>query len=331
LADVLTQNEIDELLSALAAGRDTSTETPPETQVSEVKPYNFRTANKFPKEQIRMLHFIYDNYANRLSTYLSGTLRAMCEVEVVSIEEQTFSEFNNSLPTPVFLAILNIKPFAGSSILEISSSIAYEIISRVFGGTGQFTDHNKVFTEIETSILTRIIQQMMSLMGEAWEKVAKVTALVDRIETSSQFAQIVPANEPIAIITINIKIGEVSDIINMCIPHVALQPVSKQLAMKMWYNEGGAQTDGSTNTANLNARITSTQLTMHAVFNTTNATIKDVVNLQVGDVIRVDHLIDEHINILVEHIPKFKGYIGLQGQRIAVKISDIMKEEIEHE
>lgn len=331
MADVLTQNEIDELLSALAAGRDTPQEAPPEQEEKEAKPYNFRTANKFPKEQIRMLNFIYDNYANRLSTYLSGTLRALCEVEVVSIEEQTFSEFNNSLPTPVFLAILNIHPLAGSSILEISSSIAYEIISRVFGGTGQFSDNNKVFTEIEVSILTRIIQQMMALMGEAWEKVAKVTATVDRIETSSQFAQIVPSNEPIAIITINVKIGEVSDLINMCIPHVALQPVAKQLAMKSWYNEGNSQTIDSASKEKINSRISSTQLTLHAVFNETDATIRDVVSLQVGDVIRVDHNIDEHITVMVEHMPKFKGFIGLQGQRIAVKISDIIKEEMEHE
>lgn len=331
MAEVLSQNEIDELLSALAAGRDTPQEKAPEKEANTVKPYNFRTANKFPKEQIRMLHFIFDNYAGRLSTYLSGTLRAMCDVEIVSIEEQTFAEFNNSLPTPVFIAILNMHPLAGSSLLEISSSIAYEIISRLFGGTGKTADTSKLFTEIEISILMRVIQQMLALMGESWERVAKVTAELDRIETSAQFAQIVPANEPIAIITMNIRIGEVSDVINLCIPHVAVQPISKQLAMKSWYDESISQAGSAINLENISPRIGNTQLTLHAVFDTTYATVKDIVNLQVGDVIRVDHHIDKAVTVLVEHIPKFKGFIGMSGKKIAVKISDIIKEEIEDE
>ncbi len=325
MANVLTQNEIDELLNALASGKDTTTEKPAEKEASEVKVYNFRTANKFPKEQIRMLNFIYDNYAGRLSTYLSGTLRALCEVDVVSIEEQTFAEFNNSLPNPAFLAILRMEPLTGSALLDVSPAVAYEMISRIFGGTGHFNDNQKMFTEIEISILSRIIQQMLALMAESWDKVARVSAILDRIETSSQFAQIVPANEPIAIITMNVKIGDVSDIINLCIPHVAIQPVSKQLAKKMWYADT-APAMADMNLESLSPRIVNTQLTLHAVFDTTFATIKDIVNLQVGDVIRVDHHIDKNITVMVEHMPKFKGYIGMYGKRYAVKISDIQKE-----
>jgi flagellar motor switch protein FliM len=330
LANVLTQNEINELLNALASGRDTTVEKPPDEGAAEVKLYNFRTANKFPKEQIRMLNFIYDNYAGRLATYLSGTLRAICEVEVASIEEQTFSEFNNSLPSPAFLAIIHMDPLNGSALLDVSPAVAYEIISRIFGGTGYFHENQKMFTEIEISILSRIVHQMLSLMGESWDKVAKVNAKLDRIETSAQFAQIVPANEPIAIITMNIKIGEVSDIINLCIPHMAIQPVAKQLAMKMWYADAPA-VKNDMNIDNISPRIANTQLTLHAVLDGTSATVKDIVNLQVGDVIRVDHPIDKHITVMVEHIPKFKGAVGVLGKRYAVKISDIQKEETEDE
>ena len=330
MAHILSQNEIDELLNALASGRDTAPEKPTEKEASNIKLYNFRTANKFPKEQIRMLNFIYDSYAGRLSTYLSGTLRALCEVEVVSIEEQTFNEFSNSLPNPAFLAILHMPPLTGSALLDVSPAVAYEMISRIFGGTGHFSDNQKLFTEIEVSILSRIIQQMLVLMGESWEKVARVNAALDRIETSSQFAQIVAANEPIAIITMKVKIGEISDLMNLCIPHVAIQPVSKQLAKKMWYADA-ATPASETNLENISPRIANTQLTLHTVFDTTVATVRDILQLQVGDVIRVDHHIDKKITVLVEHIPKFKGSIGMFGQRYAVKISDILKEEQEDE
>ncbi|MHB1313880.1 MAG: flagellar motor switch protein FliM [Christensenellales bacterium] len=326
MAEILTQNEIDELLSVLADGNETL--QAPTQKITRVRPYNFQTANKFPKEQIRMLNLIYDNYAKRLSTYLSGALRAFCEVEIVSIEEQIFSEFINSRSNPVLLGIFNMPPLAGSSLIELSSAIAYEIISRIFGGMGQIHDSGKQFTEIEISIITRILQQMLLMMNECWEKVADINAELDRIETSAQFTQIAANNEPIAIVTLNVKIGDVSDIINFCIPHVAIQPVAKKLASKMWYNDSHIQQSNQNKLLDMSERIAGTVLTLHAVFDTTYATVKDIVNLQVGDVIRVDHHIDKQINVNVEHIAKFTGFIGMQGQRIAVKVSEVLKEEM---
>ncbi len=334
MSEVLSQNEIDELLSALAAGNDIAVEKPEQTPVEKVRPYNFRTANKFPKEQIRMFRLIFDNYANRLSTFLSGTLRAISEVEVVSIEEQTYIEYSNSLPTPVLLAVFNMPPLAGSSLVEVSSTVAYEIVSRLFGGTVQASeDTNKQYTEIEISILTRVLQQMLTLMNECWEKVAETHARLDRIETSAQFAQVTAANEPIIIITMNISVGKTSGIINFCIPHVAVQPIAKLLgtSTKTWYNETPQRQGNELQAAMMSSHITSTQLVLHAMFDSTIATVQDVVNLQVGDVIRVDHHIDQKITVKVEHITKFKGTIGLAGQRVAIKITEVLKEENQDE
>jgi len=193
---------------------------------------------------------------------------------------------------------------------------------------GQVHDSSKQFTEIEISILNRILQHMLLIMNECWERIADVKAQLDRMETSAQFAQIVSSNEPIAIITMKITIGEVSDIINICIPHVAVQPVSKQLASKMWYNDSYAQQNHQNKITDLSDRIAKTVLTLHAVFDDTYATVKDIVNLHVGDVIRVDHHIDKQINVSVEHIAKFKGFIGMHGQRIAVKVSEVIREDM---
>lgn len=329
MAEILSQSEIDELLLALTTGREEPAKPQEETEDSVVKPYNFRTANKFNKEQMRMLRFIYENYAGRLSTFLSGALRAVCDVEVVSLEEQTFGEFSNSLPSPAFIAIYSMEPLAGNSLIELSNPVAYEIISRLFGGTGQFTDSNKMYTEIEVAILTQIVRKMLGVMTESWERICAATTRLDRIETSAQFAQIVAASEPIAIITMNITVGEVSDIINLCIPHIAIQPIAKKLASKQWYTE---RADGGEESFDikLNPLIGNTYLTLHAVLDTTEATVRDIVNLEVGDVIRIDHTIDKNINILVEHMLKFKGVLGQKGQKSAVKITEIIKGDTEH-
>lgn len=328
MSEILSQSEIDELLLALTTGREEPAKPKEESRESVVRPYNFRTANKFNKEQIRMLRFIYENYAGRLSTFLSGALRAACDVEVVSIEEQTFGEFSNSLPTPAFIAIFTMAPLAGNSLVELSNTVAYEIISRLFGGTGQFNDSNKMYTEIEIAILTQIVRKMLGVMTESWERISSVIAKLDRIETSAQFAQIVASAEPIAIITMNVKIGEVSDIINFCIPHIAIQPIAKKLASKQWYTE---RADSGTENFDikLNPLIGNTYLTLRAVLDTTQATVRDIVNLEVGDVIRTDHTIDKNINIHVEHLLKFRGALGQKGQKMAVKVTEILKGDTE--
>lgn len=329
MPNVLSQNEIDELLNALATGKVTPMEQEEEESTANVRPYDFRTANKFPKEQLKTLNFIYDNYAQRLNSYLSGTLRTACEAEVVSIEEQTFSEFNNSLPTPVLLAILHMPPMQGPALMEISPTVAYEIVSRLFGGTGYFIDTEKPFTEIELAILLRVVRQMIALTGEAWEKVAKLTATLDRLETSPQFTQIVAPSEPSAIITLNVRIGEVSDVINLCIPHVAVQPVSKLLATRQWYSGGTATTQQQVLQHGdiISRRLSNTYVTLQAVLDDTYASVADFLSLQVGDVIKLDHNISKYITVKAEHIPKFKGLIGTRGSQYAVELTDIMTEE----
>lgn len=326
MANILSQNEIDELLSVLTSGKDVSAEkVEPENEPATVRLYDFRTANKFSKEQIRTLHFIYDNYASRLSTYLSGMLRVLCEAQVLSIEEQTFSELSNSMPSPVVASIISMPPLQGSSLFLISSAVAYEIISRLLGGTGEKQAIDKPFTEIELSIMERVINSMLGNMNEAWEKINKVNAHLERIETSSQYVQIVSANEPIAIITMKVSIGETTDIINICLPHVALQPIAKKLVMRSWYNENSISVKAAGE--DMSKTLSNVSLTLNVVFNETRATVKDILNTEVGDVIQVNHNINMPVTVKIEHMPKFKGFVGMSGSNYAVKVTDILKEE----
>jgi flagellar motor switch protein FliM len=327
MSNILTQSEIDELLSALQAGKDAPIAEHAEDDTKSIRPYDFRVANKFSKDQMRTLHFIYDNFASRLSTYLSGNMRAICEVEVLSIEEQSFAELSNSMPTPVIIAVIGMSPLKGSVLLEITPAIAYEIISRLLGGSGQMTENpDKAFTEIELSIMERVIRRMLLLMDESWDKILKVGSTLERIETSSQYVQIVSMNEPIAIITLNVRIGEVSDIINLCIPHVTVQPIAKKLVMKTWYTDASSERSAGEHTG-VEEQISGVVLNLQAVFNTTTARIRDLLNTKVGDVIQLEHNINKPVTVQVEHLSKFKGVVGIQDSNYAVRITEILKEE----
>jgi flagellar motor switch protein FliM len=233
LLDVLSQAEIDKLMRDLAAGEAEKDE---DESKNAVKTYDFKTANRFTKEQIRAINVVFKNFGHLLSNYLMGTLRASCDSEVLSIEEMSFNEFNNSVPSPVIIAIINTNPFTGSLILEMTKEISYSIISRVLGGTKEINAEGRQFTEIELAIMERVLWQSLKNFDEAWEKIMEVSSTLEKVETSMQFAQIVDINEPVLMVTLNITIGTESGLIGFCLPHQALEPFIKNLNTKHMYS-----------------------------------------------------------------------------------------------
>ena len=328
MSEILSQAEIDELLNTLMAG-DSSTDADAAdgAPAMKVKEYDFRTANRFPKEQMRTFHVVFETFSQLFSNRMSSVLRVSCECEILSIEECSYSEFNNSLPAPVVLAIMDAPPLYGSLVVQMSPEFAYMIISRLFGGV-KAGENSKQFTEIELALIDRVLRQAVSVFDEAWDKVIALSTQIERIETSPQFAQITAPNEPVAVIILNVTMGEETGLMSICIPHTAIEPVSQQLNTRMWFSSG-TRDDGRSEerTAILTSKLMQTPIPITAYFEQTPATVSDIVNLQVGDVIKLDHGIDQPLTIKVYHIPKFKATIGTLGHRYAMQIVDVIKEE----
>jgi len=305
----------------------------PDTEASEgssqikVREYDFRTANRFPKEQMRTFHVVFETFSQLFSNRLSSILRVSCECEVLSIEECSYSEFNNSLPMPVVLAIMDSPPLYGSLVVQMSPELAYMLISRLFGG-GSSGENMKQFTEIELALIERVLRQAVTVFDEAWDKVIELSTQIDRIETSSQFAQVSAPNEPTAVIILNITMGEETGLMSICIPHTAIEPVAQQLNTRMWYS-GGVRDDtrSEERAAMLTGKLLSTPIPLTAFFEQTPATVSDIVNLQIGDVIKLDHPVEQPLTVKVHHIPKFRVTVGTLGQKYALQIVEIIKEE----
>jgi len=305
------------------AAADTSDGAP----AMKVKEYDFRTANRFPKEQMRTFHVVFETYSQLLSNNLSSVLRVSCECEILSIEECSYSEFNNSLPAPVVLAVMTAPPMHGSLLVQMSPEFAYMLISRLFGGdrTGE---NAKQFTEIELALVERVLRQQCSVFDEAWDKVISLSMSIDRIETSPQFAQITAPNEPVAVIIINITMGEESGLMSICIPQTTIEPIAQQLNTRMWFSSGMRDDGrGAERLAALTNMLMHTPIPMTAFFEPTPATVADIVNLQIGDVIKLDHPVDEPLTINVQHIPKFLATIGTVGHKYAMQIVEVLQEE----
>lgn len=325
MSEVLSQAEIDALLSKFDSG-EIDVSAGADAEELKVRDYDFRTANRFHKEQIRTLNIIYETFARLLSSYLSGTLRVMASADIMGIEELKYQEFINALPSPVVLAIMRQPPLAGPILFEISPDIAYSMISRLLGGQPTYpSGASREFTEIELVLVERMLRQFMPLFVEGWNKVMKTSIFLDRIETNPQFAQIVANNETVAIISITVKLGDTEGLVNVCLPHLALEPVNSQLSTKLMYQSGEHQREPATE--DITQRIARTQLNLTAVFNATEATVREVLGLSVGDVLRLDHSTSEPLTLMVGHLAKFKAGLGVKDNRYAAKISEVIRKE----
>ena len=215
MADVLSQNEIDSLLKSAGGGELGIVEDIKAKNEKQVKNYDFARPAKFSKEHLRTLEIIFEHYSRLVSTNLPVYLRKNVQVDVVSSEAVTYAEFSSGLTNPVLLGVVNFAPMKGSIILEMAENIGYAIVDRMLGGEGLPLDKMREFSEIELLIIERMYNICVGLMVEPWETVCELTPRLERIETNSQFAQVISPTEMTALVTLNIKIGDVEGLINV--------------------------------------------------------------------------------------------------------------------
>lgn len=322
MSDVLSQNEIDALLQALSTGEVDVHEIEEENKEKKIKKYDFRRPDKFAKDQLRTLQVIHENFSRLLNTSLSGYLRSLVQIDVFTVEQLTYYEFSNSISNPAVLGIVDFSPLPGQIIMDITPDIAYTLIDRILGGNGKPIEEARSFTEIEITLLKNLIKQMIRLLKEPWENVLEIDPKLEKIETNSQFAQIISPNETIALITLNIKIGEVEGMINVCIPHMVIESILPQLSTKFWFTS--VKKEISEEDQHLvKSRVEKSYVPIRAVIGSTHITVSDFIDLQIGDVIQLDTLVNSDVKIYVNQQLKYYGKPGIKKKKVAVKISSI--------
>lgn len=324
MSEVLSQGEIDALLNALKTGELDAKGIVEEKVEKKVKKYDFKIPNKFAKDQLRTLQMIHENFARLLQTYLSGYLRALVQIEVVSVDQLTYYEFSNSMPNPSTLGIVEFSPLNGSVLIEISPNVSFAMIERVLGGTGYAYENNRTFTEIELTLIEKIIGQILNLLKDPWKNVIELRPKFKKIETNTQFAQIVSPNETVALITLSATIGMTEGMIHICIPHMVIEPIISKLSTKFWFS-GIPKDISNTDIKYIERKIETTSLPLNVILGKCNLTVKDIIRLQTGDVILLNKSINDYMEILVGKKLKFYGVPGVKKNKVAVKITKVEK------
>jgi flagellar motor switch protein FliM len=332
MTEVLSQDEIDQLLTAISTGEiESEGELKKGAESRKIKIYDFKRPDKFSKDQIRTLQMMHETFARLTTTSLSAQLRTIVHVHVASVDQLTYEEFLRSIPNPTTLAVINMDPLKGSSILEIDPSITFTIIDRLFGGPGEASKINRELTDIELSVVEGIIVRILGNFREAWSNVIDLRPRLGNIETNPQFAQIVPPQDMVVLITLETKVGDVEGMTNFCIPYLTIEPIISKLSAQYWYSS--IRKGGTTeNLAILKKRLDTVFIDLIAELGCLDISVKDVLDLGRGDIIKLEcNKVDDDMVLKIGNRKKFMARPGVVGNHMSVQITGRAEEDIDAE
>lgn len=332
MAEILSQSEIDALLSALSSGELAPERAAVAAVGSEdeavrrsIKIYDFKRQNKFSKDHIRTLSMIHESFSRLLSTALSGQLRLLVQVEVVSVEQLTFDEYSRSLPSPTILNVFTMEPLVGTSLFEINIDITSAIIDRLLGGPGKVTRIRRDLTDIERTLISTITQRLLATLSEAWQNILTFSPKLETMDMNPRFVQIVPPSDPVVLITFEAKFGENTGPLSLCIPYIVLEPVMGKISAQAMFATQ-RQSQSAEYRQNLMERVNATTVPFQVLLGETTITVSDVLSLGVGDVLPLGTPVDRDLEVLVGERHKFTGRPGTVRNKMALQITEVLDE-----
>ncbi len=335
MSDILSQEEVDALLSAVSAGNapevggldqfgdgsDSSNDSDRSLSL-----YDFRRPDRVSKDQMRTLQNVHEGYARQFSTSLTNFLRTFVEIELVSVDQLTYSEFVMSISNPSCIYVFKMDPLEGSAIMEINPSLVFFIIDRLFGGQGRPSEQNRELTLIEQNVIHRIVEKGLADLKEVWEHIGSFHSKIEAYETNPQFVQIAPPSETVILISLEVRMQNASGLMSICFPYMLLESVINNLSGESWMSSQSVSTAETRSI--MEQEMADVQLKLSTVIGKTTLTIRDLLQLQRGDVVCLDKPFESDLIVQIEGKTKMAGRSGLVGRRKAVKITSIIEQEV---
>ena len=327
MADVLSQNEIDALLSALSTGELEPEEVGKDDEKHKIKLYDFRSPQKFSKEHIRTLELIHDNYARIISNYLTGQTRQNVKVKVETVEQITYEEFIHSVQNPTIITIFKMPPLAGNIIFETNPQFSLQVIDILLGGNGNRKVETKEFTDIDKNIMKQVITGMISHLKMAWEAILDVEPEVEAMETNPSINQTLAPNDPVALIAFSIELNKHSTFINMCIPYLSIEKILDRLVVQYSFRNND-ESSKIESREKLEEGINRVDVEVVAELGRSTLNVEDFLKLTLGDVIKLDTKSTSPVKVYVGNEECYYAKPGVCGKNMGIMILDITDEEV---
>ncbi len=324
MAKILSQEEIDNLLTNVIEGKDEdeSAELEPKKKVTT---YDFKRPNLISKEQLRLLSNIHEAFVRSIAVFLSAQLRMIVEMELIGIDQIMYSEFVMSISSPGAIYVGEIDEPYSKLILEMSPQLVALTVERLFGGEGTYTPATHTVSVIELKIMRRIVNKIAEEISDKWETVKKFNCDFNRFEHNAEFVQIVPASEPVIVASIEVKVRGTSTMLNICYPYVWISNVISNPEVQQKIMFGNVERNQE-HSKLVNENVHNTDIDLQAILGKSKLTISDCLNLKIGDVIKLNTKLNDPISITAGDKNLFKGNVGKKEDNYAVKISDFRKD-----
>ena len=315
---ILTQEEIDALLSAMERG-DVDLDQEAKKDV-EVAPYNLTSQNIMLRDQFSALEEVYDKFARMLRDTLSSALQRSMAVEFVSSEMIKYQEFITAFSSPTSCNVIRMEPLIGNALLCIEPNLVFSLIDCMFGGDGKPATQVREFTQIEQRMIKKFTLDILAAFEHSWSTIYPIKIVLKKTETKPTFVQMVPPNDTMMIIVFTIKGQEFSGNFHVAIPYLMLEPIKEELSPKYLREKDM----GHTWRPQLKELLKDTPVTIIAELGRTQQTVRELINLQVEDVIKLKAGPEDLISISVDQVPKYHGYPGVIKGNRAVEIAKLI-------
>ncbi|MBL8029006.1 MAG: flagellar motor switch protein FliM [Fibrobacteres bacterium] len=342
MSDILSQEEVDALLSAVSAGdmgassserQSTPSYSSESTAVADDRPvqiYDFRRPDRVSKDQMRTLQNLHEGYARLFSTTMTSYLRTLVEIELVSVDQLTYSEFIMSISNPSCIYVFQMEPLEGNAIFEINPSLVFYMVDRLFGGQGKALEQNRELTSIEESVMMKITERALSDLKDVWEHIGIFNPKIANYETNPQFVQVAPPSETVILVSLEVRMNNGSGLLSLCFPFMVLEGVIGKLSGESWMK---AQRSSTRETEKIvRKEIETRSVSVSAEIGNLTLSVRDLLQLHKGDVLLLDRPADSRLGIKLNGQLKMEGKPGLIGRHKAVQVTGfINKEEMSYE
>jgi flagellar motor switch protein FliM len=286
----------------------------------KAQPYDFRRPDRIAKEQLRAIQLLHDNFARSLGSSLSAYLRAYAVVNLISVEQLSFIEFLQCLPSPTCMISLGMSQFDNNALMEMSPSVVFPIIEMLLGGTGgSAVKIEREVTEIERSILDGVIRMILKDLREAWKQVTQIDFTLDGFETEPQLMQILAPTEAVVAISIDVRIGEASGLLNIAIPSITL----KMLGQKFDQQWSARRTEATESQQEKVLQIIEdAEVQIDARLRGPTLSVANLLKLKDGDILAFDYPVERPLDVLIGGRPKFRGQVMVSNKKRSIVLEE---------
>ncbi len=329
MADILSQGEIDALLSAFATGEgggggDVGGGGDDDEKVRQVKVYDFNHPDRFSKDQIRTMHNLHEQFARLFSTSLSAFLRMIVEVKLVSVDQISYEEFIRSIPNPTSLNIINMDPLEGEALMELSPTLSFPAVDRLMGGQGNVFKKNRELSEIEMTIIEKVLYRAFDCLHEAWANVLPLNLSLEASETNPQLLmQRILPSEMVILMTFEVGMGDISGTLSFCIPYPTLEPIASQLSVTSWFSASRKELSEE-HAEVLYDRLRRINLPITAYLGGTQLKLKELLELRSGDIIQLNRRVDDDVVVCVGQEYRYYAQTGIHRRKKAIRITNVI-------